>query len=81
MANAEATNGKPPRDLGFQDTGKLGAGVAGLKDGRELGKAGPICQNPGGTPLGAFSIWTGFHPPGTRGALLLSMLKIFKAVI
>lgn len=25
VANPEATNGKPPRDLGFQDTGKQGA--------------------------------------------------------
>ncbi|KAB1273474.1 Sodium/hydrogen exchanger 5 [Camelus dromedarius] len=27
VANTEATNGKPPRDLGFQDTGKHGVGV------------------------------------------------------
>lgn len=25
VANPEATNGKPPRDLGFPDTGKQGA--------------------------------------------------------
>lgn len=37
VANAEAINGKPPGDLGFQDTGKQGWG--GLEDGREEGKS------------------------------------------
>lgn len=34
LANSEATNGKPPRDLGFQDTGKQGIRV-GLRMGWE----------------------------------------------
>lgn len=35
VANPEATNGKPPRDLGFQDTGKQGAAGMEGRWGRE----------------------------------------------
>lgn len=73
VANPEATNGKPPRDLGFQDTGKQGT-AGSRRAGREVGKGEsrpviPILEallwehlapGAGGTP----------PPPGTRWAHL-----------
>lgn len=40
VANPEATNGKPPRDLGFQDTGKQRA--SGMEGRR--GRRRPVIQ-------------------------------------
>lgn len=40
VANPEATNGKPPRELGFQDTGKQG--TAGSRREVEEGGSRPV---------------------------------------
>lgn len=43
LANTEATNGKPPRNLSVQDTGKQGVGVGvGAEDG--VGGRGPSAK-------------------------------------
>lgn len=74
MANTEATNGKPLRDLGFQDTGKQGVGV-GLREERS-GRADAHQPKPGGSPLCCIQSHRLLRllPSGTRWASL-----IFKA--
>lgn len=82
VANTAASNGKPPRDLGFQDTGKQGVGV-GLRMG-EVGKGqqqGPINWDPGGpAPSCIQSHELGFLPLGPDGHVTPE-LNVFKAVI